>query len=63
MGSGRACGENDQKWAQALAAAADNVFGDLIDQLNPAFETRPNAAVHSGQIVGHERANRGQRCR
>ena len=43
--------------AQAFAAAADDVLGDLVDERHGALEPRTNDAVYGGHIGANEGAD------
>ena len=47
----RARGEQDCERAQPLAAAADDVVGDLVDERDVAAEATDDRAVHVGPIL------------
>ena len=52
VGSAGAAGEHDQQRPQALAAAGNDVLGDLVHQGNGALEPRADDAVDGFQIAG-----------
>ena len=54
-GTGR---KNEQRRSQTLAAAADDVIGDLADQHDFRMQTVPNDFIHGVQIVGNESPER-----
>ena len=52
-----AAGEHAQQRAQALAAAADDVLGDLVDQRHRALEAGADHGVHGRQIGANQGAD------
>ena len=50
-------GEHAQQGAQALAAAADDVLGHLVDQRHRALEPRADHGVHGRQVGPHQGAD------
>ena len=50
----RAGGEQHQQWPKPLAAAADDVFGDLIYEDDVGCEASSNGAIDGGEIAGDE---------
>ncbi len=50
-------GEHAEQGAQALAAAADDVLGHLVDQRHGALEARADHGVDGHQVGRHGRAN------
>ena len=50
-------GEHAQQGTQALAAAADDVFGHLVDQRHGALEAGADHGVHGRQVGPHQRAD------
>ena len=53
-GAGR---EHDRERAQALAAAADDVLGDLVDQRDVAGEALDDRLVDAAQVVRDQRSD------
>jgi hypothetical protein len=50
----RTGGQYDQRRAQSLAAAADNVFGNRAHQCDIRIEPPPDHRVHPSQVGGKE---------
>jgi hypothetical protein len=57
IGAAGASGEYHQQWAQALAATADDVLGNLVHERHNAVQTGAYGGIDGRQIVGHEGAD------
>jgi hypothetical protein len=58
--TGRARGQQMQHRSQPLAAAADDVFGDLVDQHHVRGEARADQVVDRGHVGGDEGLHAGE---
>jgi hypothetical protein len=58
--AGRSRREQNKRWSHPLAAAGDNVFGDLTHQENFGVQARSNHRVDAAHVSFNQRIELGQ---